>query len=43
MGKKRSKTYNYKSKAMDIRKNIGALDESWTSKFAKFKNWLDKF
>jgi len=28
MGNKRSKTYNYKSKAMDIRKNIGALDES---------------
>jgi hypothetical protein len=28
MGKKHSKTYNYKSKAMDIKKNIGALDES---------------
>jgi len=28
MGKKHSKTYNYKFKAMDIRKNIGALDES---------------
>jgi hypothetical protein len=26
--KKRSKTYNYKSKVVDIRKNIGALDES---------------
>jgi hypothetical protein len=28
MGKKCSKTYNYKSKAMDIRKSTGALDES---------------
>lgn len=43
MRNKRSRTYNYKSKVVDIRKNIGAINESWASEFTKFKIWLDKF